>query len=752
MNDSSRAGEPDRALAVGLRPGMHAAGVGLAAFALFCIQPLAARVLLPRLGGAPSVWNAVALFFQLALVAGYFLADRGARRLGTRRLLVAYAAACVLAAVWALSGQVRAGLSAAVPAVGSDTFTLFASTLGSCVLGLGIPALALTMSTPTWSRAFAARRTADPYPLYAASNLGSFVALLAYPSLLEPFLGVQIAFRIWAACLVLLALLALLSARAPLVGGLSSDENDASTGEDERARSRSWPWIARAALPSALLLAATTHLSTDLAPGPWLWVAPLAAYLLSYVLAFARRGGALRQGCVRLGPVIAASLVPLVMLEVTRPTLLVLGAHLLALFVLCTAHHAALAGARPGVSELTRYYLAISIGGALGAALVSFAVPLVMDRLIEYPLLLAAALLAWPRATRQEVGPPAGVGMLGVSALLVAAGMGLCFVGQGPSRPEGSLPAAAFALWVPLFWLSPRWPRSASRFLGVMGLVGLLAFELRTTALRVDRSFFSAYRVLEKEEVGLRWLAHGRTNHGAQSTAQELRGWALPYHHPRSPIATVFDAHPGAQIEFAVLGLGVGAMAAHLDEGQRMYFLEVDPLVEELARAHFSFLPACSACTVGIVDGRLGLEASRPGRFDAIVLDAFSSDAIPTHLLTREALEAYRRALVPGGHIAIHVSNRHIDLRGPLADLSAKLGTQAWFASYEPGNDPDLPQAARGVVAATRWVVLAHPNTPPPPAGAAFDWRVLPAGDPDRAWTDDSSSLLPALIAHSDHR
>lgn len=710
---------------------LHASAVGLSAFCLFAAQPIAAQLCLPRLGGTPAVWNGVSLFFQVALLAAYLSAHALARRLRARTLAWTYASTLLLACAVVWLRPPAEALAATRP---GDLTSLLVH-LGAY---LGLPAFALGLSTPLWSHRHAHEGHGDPYWLYAASNLGSFGALLLYPFVLEPALGLARSFDLWRAAMVGLAVLAAVGAwRAP-----ATKAPTRSKATPTIPLARSLTWAALAAIVAAYSLALTVHLSTDLAPAPWLWSLPLAVYLATYVLAFSRHADPLRERVAPLTPLVLAVSVVLIVLEISRPTPGVLAALLIGEFCLGLTLHLELARLRPAPTQSTTFYGWAAAGGMLGALFVTLLSPAISDRNWDLPLLLFVALFvlpADPRArTRRQLEPALA------SALVLGLSMALLFVARGPTRPEGTVRAFAFALWLPLLWPAFRWPRASARALGLLLLLGVFAFESNSKVIALARSPVGSYRVTEDPATKIRALSHGRTVHGAESAEPDLAGWALPYHHPHSPVAERFAAlrarskSRASEVDVAVLGLGVGNMAALCDPQWRVLFFEIDALVETLAREHFSFLAACPRCEVEIADGRLGIAASERS-FDLIVLDAFNSDAVPVHLLTREAVEGYLAHLADEGEIMVHITNRHVDLRGPLADLAAALGLVATTKGYHPATDPRLGDAARPHVAPTLWVRLRRaPDTAP-------GWRELLPGEADEVWTDDRASVLSAL-------
>lgn len=704
----------------------------LSAALLFLVQPMAARGLLPVLGGTPAVWSGAMLFFQTLLLAGYAYAHLLSSRLPLRRQILLHAA--VLLAPLAAFAFLKAPSTASAAA--SPVLWL----LAALALTAGPGFFALSTTSSLLQRWFSRADARDPYVLYAASNLGSLAGLLAYPLAVEPLLGLQMQRGLWAWGYGLFVLAAgLCAVRAWGAGAEEVAPPRERVAWGERAR-----WTLLAALPSSLLLGVTQHLTTDLAPFPFLWVLPLAFYLLSWVATFAPRplipprAAQIAQACL---------LLPLAGLLPWEPDLqrlalpITLPLHAAAFFATSLVCHGELAARRPPAGALTEFYLCLALGGALGGAFNALAAPLLFVVPLEYPLALVAACLF---RERRDAGPLTAARAVSLPLALLA-GIVLTLaqrwlLSEGAEDVVRLLPAAAALLIVPLVWGGPK--RMAAG-VGALLLLGAAGADRGLEVLHRDRSFFGAHRVTRTPQ-GRRFLVHGRILHGAQEEEEGRRRLPLSYYHRRGPCGRMFLAFatriPGGRV--GAVGLGTGTLAAYGLPGQRWTFYEIDGAVERTARRWFTYLADCPAkVEVEIGDGRLGLERAAAGEFGLIVLDAFSSDAVPVHLLTREAVDLYMSRLAPGGIAAFHVSNRFVDLVAVLSGHAARGGWVGLVADEDP-----LPAAeeADGRARST-WVLLAKRAGELRAFVTDGIWELLPQDAEAPSWTDAHSSVLPLL-------
>ena len=711
-----------------------------AAWLVFWIQPLAVRGVLPVLGGSPAVWNTAMVFFQAALLAGYAFAHLLVRHLSPARQLALLGALWIGAAATAPAG----GLRPLGDAPGDLPPVLWL--LGTLAGALGVAFVAASSLTPlvqAWlARAGAGRASADPYVLYAASNAGSAGALLAYPFLLEPFLDLDRQAWVWSvgllglAPLLLVLWLALPRGVGPVASALPA------SGTPVRTALPVVRILALSAVPSALLLAVTRYITTDLAAVPLLWIVPLALYLGTFVHAFARRQLISQSVLARLLPL--ALVVIAVVYPISR-TIFVFGlAHLL-VFVLAALYcHGALARLRPPAADLTRFYLLISTGGLIGGLLVALVAPLVFVDIHEHPIALAlvAALL-----------PAASFGLRRVHLIVAAAalaavvaGLSLVLANVGSLGTDFLLLNVVGLVLVVLFApallvLRARPLLLAGALLAVFLAPGVLSRSGEADVAR-ERSFFGVYRIVESG--GMRTFRHGTTLHGAE--------WPRPdgtiesrttYYGLGTPYAELFSAlaRRPSPLSIGLVGLGTGSLTCYARPGDDVRIYEIDPVVVRLAREHFAALRTCAPdATVAVGDARLLLDRA-PVALDILALDAFTSDAIPVHLLTLEAFRVYLRALAPEGVLAVHITNRHLDLEPLLAALAERVGLVGRIKRHIAPQDaaPPKPSESSDVV------VLARDEDALRALDLDAGWAALGAPDRARVWTDDYASIVPLL-------
>lgn len=756
---------------------LSAASVFLSAFLLFLVQPMVARMLLPRFGGSPAVWTTALVFFQAALLAGYAYAHASTARLGPRAQAGLHAALVAAAAL---------ALPPRLPAAAAPGGWPVPALLAALAAMIGAPFVVLAANSSLvqhwWARGPGARG-GDPYPLYAASNAGSLLALAAYPFVLEPLLGLRAQAVLLAAGYAAFALLTL-----RLLGGAARGAPDAAgdpagvAPRREGARTTDAPadssaalpadspatlppsrglfappaavpqasaaraarWVARSATASALLVASSLAITTDVAAVPLLWVVPLALYLATFVAAFGSpwrvpRGLVVAATVASVCAALVAMALPLGSLAA------VLAPPLCALLFGALLCHGDLAAERPPPSELTAYYLWIAVGGALGGALCSLVAPVVFDRVAEYPLALVALafLVAVPpggarRSVRPTARRPTASAWVPAAAMAALAAVTAHRLAYAPPAERANWLVVAPLLLLYGAALASR-PGRFGLAAALFALVHATGFAASQNVVAQERGFFGVLRVRETSTT--RALLHGTTMHGTQpigATEDELRRPG-GYYHPEGPLGRpLAELGPGADI--GIVGLGTGALAAVARPGQRIVYYEIDPLVERLARAHFGYLAASPAdVRVVLGDGRLALESAPDGAFDLLVVDAFTSDAVPVHLLTAEALDLYLRKTAPEGLVVLHVSNRHLDLARVLYGYAEDRGAPMAYALWEPS----AAAAAEGA-AWTEAVALS----PSPERLAAVlaqpGWRPRPEGEPVR-WTDDRSSVVGVL-------
>lgn len=658
----------------------------LSAALLFTVEPMIAKMLLPHFGGSASVWSVALVFFQAALLLGYLYAH------------VLVRAAPGLAGVVVHLGVLVLGILALPFSVDPtrlpDTGRVPLNVLLTLALVIGVPFAALSANAPllqAWYARSGLRGAQNPYPLYAASNAGSLASLLAYPTVVEPLSTLRVQAGSWSfGYLALIVLIALAVWRGRPQKHPYTDEK-----ADAPAPRLLVTWLALAMLPSAGLVAVTAHISSNVAAAPFLWVLPLSVYLLTFIIAFSGRGE------TWVGAARAALPVVLVAVGLVQATGLRLGffadiaLHLIAFFLIALVAHGRLAALRPPVQALTQFYLLLSLGGLIGGIAAAILAPAVFSFVAEYPLIiLAAALLTrWP---------------LPVLALVAA----LLIVPVLMQRADA--PDARFARY---------------------------------------RSFYGVHTIETTPDGQYRVLRHGNEIHGAQqvrdASGKRLEGKPLPltYYHEQGAVSEAIDAARavagGGAIDIGVVGLGSGSMACLVEPRDRLTFFEIDPQVIHLAqdRRNFTFLADCGP-SPRIVEGDARLTLSREGgMFDVLIIDAFSSDAIPAHLMTREALAIYAARLKPHGMLVLHISNDHIRLNDVVAATARQLGLRVLIF------DEDTPENPPRLVYQPTVAAIVHSGADFGPLAKSDEWLAPPEASGVRPWSDDYSNLLGAILS-----
>ncbi|NCU11751.1 MAG: hypothetical protein GXC70_06270 [Sphingomonadaceae bacterium] len=705
-------------------------------FLLFLIQPMVARLALPRLGGAPNVWNSAMLVYQALLLAGYWYAHRLSHlplQRQSRLHLILYAVALATLPVGLVDLP--------APPPGSEVFWVPAL----LALSIGPVFFLVSAQAPLMQRWYALHPQAgEPWALYAASNLGSFAGLIAYPLLVEPLLPLAVQGWAWSAGYALLLVLIALSARARR--GLPQVAEVPVPHQRPPARQLAL-WIVLAAVPSGLMLSTTTHLTTDIFAMPLLWVIPLGIYLLSFVIAFADRRGPARAVSA-LAWLAVLSIGGLAMVSQGAQGLLPVLASVGLLFFVCVALHARLYDLRPPAEGLTGFYLAMSLGGALGGLFTALVAPLAFDWAWEHPLLVFAAALLLPRpalldwARRGDLAP--ALRFMALGGLVVAAGVLAKFLYDANAEVGRETAAMVLSSVLALVGLAlVPWRALALGVLGAAMLVqgGLQTIKDSRDGLRT-RSYFGIYTVRDYPSEQQRTLAHGTTLHGRQSTDPAARCLPLTYYGPGSGAGIAFANAsrlvPGRAM-VGVVGLGTGSLLGYARPGQSWTVFEIDETVLDLSRqGKFTYLSGCApGAQIVLGDARLKLGQVRPGTYDLLAIDAFSSDSIPLHLFTHEAFGVYMQALAPRGVLVVHISNRFMDLEPALA---AAVKARGLHAAVREDNPPD-----QNVWTGSTWVAITRdPARLDELAKLAPAMPFRPLKPPaQKLWTDDHASILP---------
>ncbi len=771
---------------------------------LFLVQPMFSRMALPLLGGSPAVWNTALVFYQAALLAGYAYAHASTRWLGVRRQAALHFALLLLPLL-VLPIAIPAGWTPPTDTNPSLWLLgLLAVSVGLPFFAVSTSSPLLQK----WFAATEHSAAADPYFLYAASNAGSLLALVGYPLLVEPHWRLAEQSRWWAVGYGLLVALtagcglwlwksprlnSANNAATPVVAGIKNAEGDfflspreervgreSERGEmDEKTASFPQPspplgeerepkhaaaheadslpattgtpsarrrvrWVLLSFVPSSLMVSVTTYLSSDVAAVPLLWVIPLAIYLLTFVLVFARRALVPDALLKRALPIVLVALVLLLAMQATEPIALLMSLHLLAFFTVAMVCHGEIARDRPTTQHLTEFYLWMSVGGVLGGAFNALLAPLIFTTVAEYPVTLVLACLLGIRADSAEVNrrkmffdfiAPASLGVLTLGLIALVPKL----LSPGDSLAAGLIFAPPV---LACFFCSQR-PLRFGLGLAIILLAGTFHQGEQGRLLHSARSFFGIHRVTVDATGQFHLLVHGKTIHGMQSLEPGRRAEPLTYYHRTGPMGQVFAAY-GAELKLpvAVVGLGAGSLASYGQPGQAWTFYEIDPVVERLAKdaRYFTYLrdsPANVKVVLG--DARLSLTSAPKQSYGLIVLDAYSSDAIPIHLLTREALRLYLDKLAPHGLLAFHISNLHLDLKPVLARLANDAGLACRVQSDTNLSPAEKAEGKR----ASQWLVMARAPADLARLTADPRWEACPAETSKQAvWTDDYSSIL----------
>ena len=647
----------------------------LSAFLLFQVQPIMGRFILPWFGGTPAVWSVCLLFFQAMLLAGYAYAH-WLRRPWIHVLLLAVSLAVL----------------PVIPARPAITDAPTARILLLLVISVGAPYFLLSATAPLLQKWLSSEES--PWRLYALSNFGSFLALLSYPFLVEPYVRLRTQAWVWSGFYVVFVVVCGLVAWAsrPAV----------SSGQEAGTAPTLWTilyWMGLAAAGSTLLLATTNIVTQDIAVSPFLWIAPLSIYLLTFVLAFESDRWYLRRPFAVAAGILAPAAYAVFNAGVGINLSIQLGVYLIALLITCMICQGELRLSRPEPRYLTTFYLTIAAGGVLGGVFVALIAPRVFTEFNEYPIGLAAA----------------------------------CLLGYA-----GWLRSGAMALWTKHNF-AVRIPLMA---LLIGGLGGVIAINLSGAQPIVGkwRNFYGILRVadLPDPKGAMRELTHGRIKHGSQYLEQAKRDQPTSYYGPHSGVAMALNALPEGPRRIAVIGLGTGTMAAWGRPGDLVRFYEINPLVHTIATTLFTFLPDSKArIEVVLGDARIQMEQEQ-SVFDFIVVDAFSSDAIPMHLLTAEAGSIYRKHLTPGGLLLFHISNRSLNLEPVIRGLAQHLNWNA--AQVLAGDDPATGEDGSSWVIVTENLELLQKITRDAPNVGWIDPKRKPM-----LWTDDFASLWHVL-------
>jgi hypothetical protein len=731
---------------------VYTAAIFVSALLLFSVQPLFTKMVLPRLGGSPAVWSVAMVFFQSLLLAGYGYAHY-LIQVRNRTIAVAIHLALLAIALMSLPLSIASGWGE--PPGSGYAFWL----LGLFAVSIGLPFFALAANNPllqAWFFRTGHPSGPDPYFLYASSNIGSFLALLSYPVLLEPMFTLRSQNLIWtggyALLIVLIAACAMLLLGSPATAAVDTpaEHSIAASPPPWILRAR---WIFLAAVPSGLLIAVTAHISTDVAAAPLLWVLPLSIYLLTWVLVFQSRPLLPHKWMLMLQPVAIAGVIVLLALGREQNLLLTLGGHQLCFFVIAMACHGELARTRPAAKYLTGFYVALSFGGMLGGLFAGLLAPFTFSWVAEYPILLALAALCRPPGGRERLRRWSAWYWL----LLVLIALALI----APSSSQGKLwnwldtyrvwmigAVGVLSALLALGLNAQRWKIFATV---VVALVLIRVYPADDGRVETVRSFFGVHKIVVTPRGQYHVLMHGTTIHGAQRFQNDdgspVAGKPEPitYYHQSGGIGqavTALRQRKASPLRVAVIGLGAGTLTCASEPGESWKFFEIDQTMVDTARdpKYFSYIENCEPDLKPVIgDARLTFAREPDGIYDLIIVDAYSSDAIPIHLATEQAMAIYKDKLAPHGAVLMHVSNRHLELASVVVGIAGVNDLKSWVYNEDSNRDNEY-------IFATEVVISAREEDDVGSLASSEQWALTEADEKQRVWTDDYSNVLGAVL------
>lgn len=735
----------------------------LSAGLLFLVELMIAKMILPLLGGTPAVWNTCMMFFQVILLAGYGYAHISGTKAGVSRQIIIHLAfllaACIVLPIaiprqWAPSAEANP--------IGGMLLLL--------LISVGPPFFVLSATAPLLQQWFARTghpSAGDPYFLYSASNLGSMLALIGYPTWIEPHFRLAEQSRSWSLGYVVILALTVLCAAATNKylsvcppGGKETGENPAEACGDndspptyaERGR-----WILLAFVPSSLMLGVTTFLSTDVAAIPLFWVIPLSLYLLSFIIVFARVPAWVHTQAVVLFPFAITALIVMNFADIDVPKWASFLLHLVNFFLCCMVCHGEIARTRPATKYLTGFYLWVSVGGMLGGVFNSLIAPVVFTTVFEYPLILVLGAILLPVRNKKNIrtsrrwmdallyiAVPLALVLLayGSTAHWYAVGENLSrFLDPLHIKPQTLDLTVGYGLLVLVCCGLVHLKKPFLFGIGVAALMFtfVVSKDLKRDIVHRERGFFGVLTVTRDSDGSFMNLAHGTTLHGKQWLNPSNRSEPVSYYHRQGPVGEVFSEFSGGKkkTRIAVTGLGTGSIAAYAGPGQEIDFYEIDPAVKRIATdpAFFSFLNDCKAgWKIILGDARLTMGKAPPHYYDIIILDAFSSDSIPVHLITKEAVNLYFSKLSDKGVLLVHITNRYVNL----APVLAKLADENGFYDRLRDDNEDSEIGKDG----STWVLLARNENDLGGISRDDGWTKIETRNTTSAWTDDFSNIL----------
>ena len=728
---------------------VYTVSIFVSALLLFSVQPLFTKMILPRLGGSPAVWSIAMVFFQSLLLGGYAYAHY---LMTIRNRMIPVIVHLTLLIIALLTLPLAIGESWSIPP--ESGYALWLS--GLFAVTIGLPFFALAANNPllqAWFVRAGHPAARDPYFLYASSNIGSFLALLSYPALLEPMLSLRMQNLLWTCgyglLIVLIAGCGILLLRAPPCQTLESTTGAAAAPAINWASRGRWVFLA--AVPSGLLIAVTAHISTDVAAAPLLWVLPLSVYLLTWVLVFQARPLLPHRWMLLLQPLAIVSVIMLLAGGTERNLFVLLGGHLFCFFVIAMACHGELARTRPPAQHLTGFYVALSLGGMVGGLFAGLIAPFSFSWIAEYPILVALAALCRPG--NQAPAPRWGRWYWGALTLLAVMLIAPSYLSAEAAqyldhfRMPIIIAVAIAAMIAAIILKVGRW-----KFAATIGLALLLIRILPGDRGHVEtvRSFFGVHKIVATTDGRYHLLMHGTTVHGAEKVLNDDgtpvtgRPEAISYYYKESGISRAIAAvraRKGGPLRAAVIDLGSAALTCASQPGENWKFFEIDQAIVDIARdpKRFSFIQKCHPDLQPVMgDARLTFAKEPDGVYDLIVVDAYSSDAIPVHLATREAMTIYKSKLAPHGTIVVHVSNRHLELASVIVGIANANNLKSWVYFNNPRRDTEY-------ILANNVVISARDESDVGDIAHSDAWKAASPDKLQRVWTDDYSNILGAV-------
>jgi hypothetical protein len=730
---------------------VYTAAIFLSALLLFSVQPLFTKMVLPRLGGSPAVWSVAMVFFQSLLLAGYGYAHY---LMQIRNRSTAVAVHLVLLAIAFLTLPLSIASGWGEPPASGYAFWL----LGLFMVSIGLPFFALAANNPllqAWFVRTGHPNGPDPYFLYASSNIGSFLALLSYPVLLEPMFSLRTQNLMWTGgyglLIILIAACGALLLRSP--ASVAADMQTRDTDAPAPPRILRARWIFLAAVPSGLLIAVTAHISTDVAAAPLLWVLPLSLYLLTWVLVFQSRPLLPHKWMLMAQPLAITGVIVLLGIGGEQNLLLTLGGHQLCFFVIAMACHGELARTRPPAKYLTGFYVALSFGGMVGGLFAGLIAPFTFSWIAEYPILLALAALCRPSRAAERLPRWSGwywpfLAVLTLALIAPAYSEGKVMGWLVDHRVWVIAAVGVLSALLALGLNANRWKIFATV---AVALVLIRAYPADDGRVETVRSFFGVHKIVVTPHGQYHVLMHGTTIHGAQKFLNDDgspvtgRPEAITYYHRDGGIGLAIAAireRKGSPLRVAVIGLGSGTLTCASEPGETWKFFEIDQSMVDTARdpKYFSYIKNCEPDLKPVIgDARLTFAREPDGIYDLVIVDAYSSDAIPIHLATEEAMKIYKDKLAPQGAVLMHVSNRHLELASVVVGIAEANDLTSWVYNEDSGRDDEY-------IFSTSVVVSAREEADVGKLASSEQWALTEANRSQRVWTDDYSNVFGAVL------